>query len=1646
MICRRITFACATVLLVAGNVLAQTQISINNAPSNLTTTVTAAASIVVAVSAGPGNTTDWIGLYPAGAADGAYIDWRYLNGTTVPPAIGMADASFTVNAPVMPGEYEFRLFENNGYDRLATSGNVAVLSSSAHIAVNGTVPPAAVSIAAGGHVVATITNGPGNAGDWVGLFTVAAPDDAYVSWKYLNGTTAAPSTGSASATVTFAVPTTPGSYELRFFATNGDARLATSTTIVVQASSAQVAVNSMVPPEGVNVDAGSVTVVSVSSGPGNTGDWVGLYPIGGVDTAYVDWRYLNDTAAMPSDPVNAATLHFGTPTAAGSFEFRFMADNGYSRLATSSTVTVAAPAAQITVNDAAPAEPVSVQPGDTVTVHVSGAPGNTTDWVALAAIGSVDTSYEGWQYLSGTTAPASPALGDATLRFTLPVSAGIYEVRLFANNGFGRLATSGAVRALTAAAGCAFVVNPVALTAAAAGASGQIAVTTGSGCGWTTSSDASWATASAGTDGSGSATYAIAPNTTRTARTAALTVAGHAITIAQEGIAVPTVTVVVTSPFPGTTFNSPSSIALSASTTVGNGTISRVDFFAGSTLVGSASGSPYQVAWSSPAPGVYALRAVAIDNVGGVTTSLPAHITVTDFNVDLGTLAAPMATPTGSIIGPTQLVTLAAASGVTIRYTLDGTTPTGNSPLYTTPISLVSSATIMARAFEGGWTASDVMVGAYQIDSTGPVITASVSPLPNSSGWNTTVTTVTFTCSDDLAGVGVCPGPVVFDQQGFAQEISVVAIDNAGNQTTKVQLVNVDLAAPVIAVNSQPETTTAHELTVTGSVADAPSGVAYTACNGVPAASAGGAFQCTVPLYLGTNTIVMTSSDVSGNNASVAVRVRRLSDGPPTVFMITPTSGTLMVGQVRELRAVTESGIVSTGVTWSSSDENIVSVLGEDKVTVSGVGSGSAIITASMDGMSAQATIKVKNVIVETGSTIWSVSPTPDLTTQPPIYASRVDSDAPDLFVVESDANNEVTTVRGLREDGVQLSTEVLAGSPLFGDVFGGLIAVTGLDADVGNIPTSLTRFGGGADAPSWRYETSGYLFAGPSFGRTDMAQSADGTIILKEFGKDYGFRGVVTLNGASGQVKHRYTTPMTTSTILGDCPVSVVGEGVTHPAEPMFPVYGSDGTAYMVVLEEHFVTTLHCVPDSTYIDFSQTLFNYTQTLQLMTIPANGEPTFTPLREPAIVSNAGGEYLSVVGLAPDDRGGALVSWIRGHFNPEVSPGIGVGADIYESMVTRLSAQSAAEHVIRSMDPNACDSKCFESPLALVTGNDAVYLKYGSTVERRNRVSWALDWSDTTGAAPKASTADDTVMLHGPAGIVEKDATGTVVQSSALDIADPVSLSEPGQWYGLDPLRDSVVAKAGPNYLDEVHSFVGQRGNVSGRGASSLPLLVHILTVEPFSPGYGLSQFQVNVSTKAAYYDLSFVPKSKADSRTVLEAFNNRKAWAVAYIGHSVTHPITNQSVGLRTPGSTPPFDSSIVKRAEDEASQVHTDPPPYSRTTIVDSIPTKARLVFIGSCNTNAEFQSLFGIRDVPTEKRALVVSKPRNPPPPEGDTDLRAAATAWDTIIRELATGVNTLEEAVIEANRQLDLTFLAVQGEHLQFKVIGNHELTLK
>jgi probable HAF family extracellular repeat protein len=88
-------------------------------------------------------------------------------------------------------------------------------------------------------------------------------------------------------------------------------------------------------------------------------------------------------------------------------------------------------------------------------------------------------------------------------------------------------------------------------------------------------------------------------------------------------------TVTITNPAPTAVFSIPTNVTICADASDSVGTVTQVQFFAGTTLLGNATTNPYTVTWSNATVGTYSLTAVAFDDASLSATSSVVNVTVT---------------------------------------------------------------------------------------------------------------------------------------------------------------------------------------------------------------------------------------------------------------------------------------------------------------------------------------------------------------------------------------------------------------------------------------------------------------------------------------------------------------------------------------------------------------------------------------------------------------------------------------------------------------------------------------------------------------------------------------------------------------------------------------------------------------------------------------------------------------------------------------------------------------------------------------------------------------------------------------------------------------------------------------------------------
>lgn len=1165
-------------------------VSVNSVIAPNTTSVVAATSVTVTVAGASGDSGDWIGLYPVGSSDGSYVTWSFLNGSHTEPANGLTSASIATYAPISPGQYEWRLYDEF-WTHLATSGAVTVTTTTAVLTVNGMTT--SVGLGAGAHVSLGLAGGPARADDWVALYAVGAGTWQYLDAKFLNGSVWPPSTGQADASLGFILPTAPGNYQFRLM--TGNETLATSGTIAVAASTAELALNGIAPPTAVAVTPGSQITVDVNGGPANAGDWVALYSASTTDPwSYLAFRYLNDTATVPQAGLSAATLHFNAPSVPGTYELRFLTEpGGYSLsdggLLATRTITVSPATAVVNVNGVSAPATATAGAGTRLTVGVVGGPARADDWVGLYAVGAGTWQYLDRKFLNGSVSPPAVGLSDATVSFIAPTAAGNYQLRLMTLNE--AVATSSTV-AVSAPIATLAVNGSAGQVSVAAGA--QLTVSVNGGPANPGDSVALYAAASTqrwsylavrylndtqSPPQTGSATGTLhfdAPSTPGTyelrffsesggyslADGGLLATSGHVVVPSTNiHTAAPTIT-----PSTGGTYATPQLVTISTTT---------ADAVIRYTVDGSepsATSVLYSSAFVIDASVVVKARAFHTDWIDSDTTT--ATLTIVP-----GTLSTPVASPGAGWIRPTQAIALVADAGTEIRYTLDGNDPTSGSTLYTGPITIAAdNTTLRARAFRTNWTTSAASSGLYRFDTTAPSITTRQFPGPFQ-GWQLTPVTVTFSCSDDVA-VESCPMPVVVNTEGANQIVSAVVIDEAGNQTPVSQTLNLDFTAPLISLTSPAEaiSTTDTSIVLTAAVSDGLSGLAGVKCSGVVASVASGQATCTVPLRPGHNDLAVVARDVAGNVRSAGIVVTRT--GTSTALTLSPMQQSVLVDEGVTLTLADDFGAEIAGAMWATDDSGIVSVSEDDPPVLTGVAPGTATITVTKNGLSAEATVTViAGAVFPDGVARWILDGSPGFEYWGVLNANRVDPSVPEMFTIELGSD---WMVRGVSALGRAQSVIAAPGYPLMGDSFGGLVSYTGGNSGSSlygpdNRYTGFARFAGPPNAAPWRYESL------DSIGTP--AQAPDGTIyVLEKFrvGTN-GFQQLaiietqlVALDGATGLVKSRYTLDRERRNLISNGSVQCAANYEAIP-ETVGPVVGNDGAGYLLVRTQSQVRTQNC-------------------------------------------------------------------------------------------------------------------------------------------------------------------------------------------------------------------------------------------------------------------------------------------------------------------------------------------------------------------------------------------------------------------------------------------------------------------------------------
>jgi phosphatidylserine/phosphatidylglycerophosphate/cardiolipin synthase-like enzyme len=247
-----------------------------------------------------------------------------------------------------------------------------------------------------------------------------------------------------------------------------------------------------------------------------------------------------------------------------------------------------------------------------------------------------------------------------------------------------------------------------------------------------------------------------------------------------------TPTVSITSPAASAAFTAPAAVTISANASDPDGTISRVDFYANGTLVGSATAPPFSTTWNVSSPGTKSLTAKAIDNRGASATAAPVSVVINPANLQPGEEVVLYASSAPVAVGWTPIADATAAGGYRLQN------PNAAAPKITTPLaSPAQYFELTFNALAGRpyrlWIRGKAISNSYENDSVYVQFDGSVAANGTTPTWRIGTTSAAMVSMEDCTGCGLAGWGWQDTLSGAGVLGPLVYFANSGPQTIRVQ-------------------------------------------------------------------------------------------------------------------------------------------------------------------------------------------------------------------------------------------------------------------------------------------------------------------------------------------------------------------------------------------------------------------------------------------------------------------------------------------------------------------------------------------------------------------------------------------------------------------------------------------------------------------------------------------------------------------------------------------------------------------------------------------------------------------------------------------------------------------------------------------
>jgi hypothetical protein len=355
----------------------------------------------------------------------------------------------------------------------------------------------------------------------------------------------------------------------------------------------------------------------------------------------------------------------------------------------------------------------------------------------------------------------------------------------------------------------------------------------------------------------------------------------------------------------------------------------------------------------------------------------------------------------------------------------------------------------------------------------------------------------------------------------------------------------------------------------------------------------------------------------------------------PFSLQVTPANVNMLVGGTQQFTVVANDGYPRPDATWMVSNTTLASIGSGSSPILTALASGTVTLTATIEGVSAQAQITIFNgSSLPVGTPVWSASTVTGFSAVQLAQATP-SNDGPDLYSVQLSGDGTQTVVQALTADGQQLwQTSGLppvnnSGVP---DAFGGLL-LTGYQTCLQNQtnPMTIIDLEPTSGQPLWQITAqptqglNGPVYCYPQ--APQMAIRGDGSVIISAPGNTSGLPELEVVMG--GQSTYWILTPSIPTSQYTQSNGSILyGYSPIGP-----PMVNTDGSAYV----EYEVRDIAYPPKVT----SASLY------LLKFAPDNSTSTVL------LSSTTQDENLFPGEVIPDGTGGILATWTISPSNPPI---------------------------------------------------------------------------------------------------------------------------------------------------------------------------------------------------------------------------------------------------------------------------------------------------------------------------------------------------------------------------------------------------------